>query len=79
MRTLPVPAVSDAARSYLARVWWGQPTGAAANDLAYQEWEAAFDRLCADADAGIPAALEAVEVIDAEVTETIRRLREERP
>ncbi len=65
------------ATDYLLGVWWAQPHGAAATDDAYLEWEASYDRLCHDAEQGVAAALEAVDVIDAEVEATIRRLRAE--
>lgn len=76
--TEAAPPVSAAAADYLRDVWWEQPHGAAATDRAYVEWEEAWDRLASDAEAGIPAALEARAVIDAEVQAAARRLRDDR-
>ena len=71
------PTVSDAANAYLTKCWYWQPYGASATDAAYLRWEAAWDRLCLDAEHGEPAALEALNLIDAEVDQTISRRREE--
>lgn len=59
--------------------WIHQPVTAAPTDAQYQRWERDFDRLATDAEAGISAALEALDVIDADVTATIRRHRNGRP
>ncbi len=74
MTLTAAPTISTDATTYLLAVWWDQPYGAAATDAAYLTWEQAWDQLCRDVEVGNPAALEAVEVIDAEVTATIRRV-----
>ncbi len=73
MTLTAAPTISDDATTYLAAAWWDQPYGAAATDAAYLTWEQAWDQLCRDVEAGNPAALEAVEVIDAEVTPASER------
>lgn len=71
MTITAAPPVSNDASTYLLAVWWEQPHGAAATDAAYLEWEEAWDQLCTDAEHGIPAALEAVDLIDADVEAAI--------
>lgn len=77
MTTPTVPQLNADVTAYLAAVWWDQPNGTAATDAAYLAWEQAWDQLCADAEAGIPAALEAQAVINNEVEAAIRRVRAE--
>ena len=77
MTITAAPPVSPDATDYLLVAWWDQPRDAAATDRAYVEWERQWDWLCTDAEQGVAAALEAVDVIDAEVRATIRRLRAE--
>jgi len=67
------PPVSPAALDYLDAAWLNQPHGAAATDDAYRRWEQAWDTLATDAEAGIPAAVEARALIDRDVEAAIRR------
>jgi len=67
------PPVSNDALGYLDRAWLNQPWGAHVTDPEYHAWEAAYDRLASDAELGVPAAREALDVIDADVRAAIRR------
>jgi len=75
---IAAPPVSAAAADYLRDVWWEQPHGAAATDRAYVAWEQAWDRLCADAEAGVPAAVEARAAVDSDIRAAAHRLRDDR-
>lgn len=77
MTLTAAPTISNDASAYLNDVWRDQPCRAAATDQAYVKWEASWDQLATDAEAGIPAAVEAVDVINNEVEAAIRRLRAE--